>query len=231
MPTILILGAGPRIGLSLAEKFKSEGYTVVLASRNPDIELAKAKGYETVSVNAGDINGVREAFKKVSSLHGIPNVVVYNAMGLTYPGNFDDPYLTVTPESFAQDMNANAIGAFTAMQETLLGWKKLEGVATAFIVTGSILPYSPLPLAFTLGAGKSALAHLVTCGAQLYGKEGHRFYYVSQVTKDGTTLTSNDQVVAEAHVKVYWDLVNQQEQGKWDVRFCETGELVVKDAA
>ncbi|KAH8819057.1 hypothetical protein F5884DRAFT_1671 [Xylogone sp. PMI_703] len=228
MPTILILGAGPRIGLAVAERFKDGGYTVVLAKRNSIDEEAKAKGYETVSVDAGNLNSIKEVFKTVTTQYGIPSVVVYNAMSITYPKDFNDPYLSVTPESFAQDLSVLAVGTFAAIQETLTGWKQLGGGPKAFIATGSLLPQNPLPLGFTLGAGKSAMEHLIDCGAQMYGKQGYRFYYASQGTNEGRALPSNDLVSAETHANVYWDLANQQGQGDWDVRFTGTGELISK---
>jgi len=43
--TILILGAGPRIGYSVADKFKAEGYQVAVASRTPDAKKLKKKGF------------------------------------------------------------------------------------------------------------------------------------------------------------------------------------------
>jgi hypothetical protein len=33
-------------------------------------------------------------------------------------------------------------------------------------------------------------------------------------------------VVAAAHGEVYWELVNEKEQGVWDVRFLGDGQIV-----
>jgi hypothetical protein len=45
-----------------------------------------------------------------------------------------------------------------------------------------------------------------------------RFYFASQVTEDGNAVQNPD-VSASAHASLYLDLVNQKEQGEWDVRF------------
>jgi short-subunit dehydrogenase involved in D-alanine esterification of teichoic acids len=78
MPVVLILGGGPRIGYGVGEQFKAKGYNVIIASRHPNLTAAKESGFETISLDLGDSNGIQEAFGKVSQSHGIPNVVIYN---------------------------------------------------------------------------------------------------------------------------------------------------------
>ena len=76
--TIFILGAGPRIGWSVAEKFKAEGYKVAVGSRRPDIFKVRQEGFLPVSVDLGSVQSIEEAFEKVTKELGVPNVVVYN---------------------------------------------------------------------------------------------------------------------------------------------------------
>jgi hypothetical protein len=119
-------------------------------------------------------------------------------MSLTFPTNADDLYSSVTPEAIVRDMAVSITGAYAAIQATLASWKGLKRGPKIFIVTGSILPHTPVPVGFTLGAGKSTLMHLVNCGAMVYGGKGNRFYYATQVTNLGRML-SNDEVVGEAY--------------------------------
>lgn len=83
---ILILGAGPRVGYSVARKFKREGYNVAVASRNPDEQKAKEEGFLAVTVDLVDISSVKAAFAQVKEKLGIPNVVVYN--GISSPTGY-----------------------------------------------------------------------------------------------------------------------------------------------
>lgn len=82
--TILILGAGPRVGYSVARKFKAENYNIAVGSRNPDIKKAQDEGFHPLTVDVGDAQSVEAAFEEVQEKLGVPNVVVYN-------GNFFKP--------------------------------------------------------------------------------------------------------------------------------------------
>jgi NAD(P)-dependent dehydrogenase (short-subunit alcohol dehydrogenase family) len=79
--TILILGAGPRVGGSVAQKFKAEGYKVAIGSRNPDIAAATNAGFLPITVDLTNIQSVEAAFALVTKSLGVPNVVVYNGEG------------------------------------------------------------------------------------------------------------------------------------------------------
>jgi NAD(P)-dependent dehydrogenase (short-subunit alcohol dehydrogenase family) len=76
--TILVLGAGPRVGFAVARKFKAEGYQVAVGSRNPDINKAKQEGFLPISADLTDLESVTAAFVEVKGRLGTPNVVVYN---------------------------------------------------------------------------------------------------------------------------------------------------------
>lgn len=76
-PVILILGAGPNIGQSVARKFASKGYKVALAARS----LKEGDSTEKQLIIPSDLsktNDVINAFAKVKEVFGIPSVVVYN---------------------------------------------------------------------------------------------------------------------------------------------------------
>ncbi|PVH75405.1 epimerase/hydratase [Cadophora sp. DSE1049] len=223
--TILILGAGPRAGWSVARKFKAEGYQVAVGSRNPDVKKATEENILTVTVDLTKTESVEDAFAHVKKSLGIPNVVVYNAATITFPEDFDDPF-SISPQALMNDTKLNAFGAYVALREAVKGFKELSvGTPKAFIATGNVLPFKPHPAGVTLGAGKAALVHLVDIAAKAYRKGNFRFYFASQVTSSGDTIAYPD-LSGGAHGLVYWELVNQTEQGAWDVRFLEDGRLV-----
>jgi NAD(P)-dependent dehydrogenase (short-subunit alcohol dehydrogenase family) len=78
--TIIVLGAGPGIGYSVAKKFKAEGYEVAVGSRKPDADKAKAEGFLPITVDLTDLQSVEAAFALVNEKFGAPNVVVYNGI-------------------------------------------------------------------------------------------------------------------------------------------------------
>ena len=83
-PVLLILGAGPNIGASLAAKFASYGYKIALVSRSLKPGTS-AKGYLNIvgDLSNPDVQHVPSIFKEVEEKLGTPSVVVYN--GTTSP--------------------------------------------------------------------------------------------------------------------------------------------------
>jgi NAD(P)-dependent dehydrogenase (short-subunit alcohol dehydrogenase family) len=75
-PVVLILGAGPNIGLNVANEFAANGYKAVVTSRNPPQDLKDSWSY--VQGDLSDPNSVVDIFSKVRKLCGEPSVVVYN---------------------------------------------------------------------------------------------------------------------------------------------------------
>ncbi|KAH9216722.1 hypothetical protein DL95DRAFT_424331 [Leptodontidium sp. 2 PMI_412] len=205
--TILILGAGPKVGRSVARKFKAEGYQVAVGSRNPDVKKATEEDILTVTVDLTKTESVEDAFAQVKKSLGIPNVVHQ-------------------PSSFNERHETQCVGAYAALREAVKGFKELiVGTLKSFIATGNVLPFKPHPAGVTLGAGKATLVHLVDIAAKAYRKGNFRFYFASQVTSSGDTIAYPD-LSGGAHGLVYWELVNQTEQGAWDVRFLEDGRFV-----
>lgn len=86
MATVFILGAGPRIGLSVARAFKRNGYKVAIGSRNPNASEAESEGIHTVQVDLAETAAVEKAFADVRATVGTPNIVIYNGKsGLCAP--------------------------------------------------------------------------------------------------------------------------------------------------
>lgn len=76
-PVILILGAGPNIGINVARIFGSKGYKVALASRSLKDQDSTSDQLNIPS-DFSDPNSIVDAFSKVKAVFGIPSVVVYN---------------------------------------------------------------------------------------------------------------------------------------------------------
>lgn len=192
--TILVLGAGPRVGYSVAQKFKVEGYNVAVGSRKPDTEAATKAGFLPITVDLTNIQSVEEAFVQVTKEFGPLNVIVYNGKSLllkisslsraecfdtaatvTFPKDFANPFATVDPEAFVKDLNLNLVGAYVAIREAVKGFENLDSNAPkAFIATGNVLPWQPHPAGVTLGSGKAALTHVIAIGADAYKGSNYR---------------------------------------------------------
>ena len=76
---ILILGAGPRIGTSLAKTFAAKGYKVALASRKAS-EANNTTNEVHIQSDFADPSTIPKVFSQVKAALGIPSVVVYNGL-------------------------------------------------------------------------------------------------------------------------------------------------------
>ena len=76
-PVILILGAGPKVGLPVAEAFASKGYKVAIAARSLN-EADSTNNQLNIKSDFANPEDVLNAFVKVRKELGIPSVVVYN---------------------------------------------------------------------------------------------------------------------------------------------------------
>ena len=76
-PIILILGAGARIGGSVAKTFAAKGYKVALASRKKPEVSDNATEFHVQS-DFADPDSVVKVFSHVKASLGVPSVVVYN---------------------------------------------------------------------------------------------------------------------------------------------------------
>jgi hypothetical protein len=75
-----------------------------------------------------------------------------------------------------------ATGNYTAINEFLAGWKdEKNDLPKAYISTGNILPWKPVPLAVTLGSGEAARAHTIDLASRLYKQEVFRSVPVNAV--------------------------------------------------
>ena len=211
-PTILILGAGARVGAAVARKFSREGYKVAAAARSTNTESADLN----IKADFSDPSSIKGIFDEVNSKLGIPDVVLYNAAGAkATPGN---DTLSVSLEDYTAAVNIGVNSAFAAAQQAVLGFAKLPAdVRKTFILTGNCLNTMVMPALLNLGVSKSAAAHMIQASAQSYADKGYQFYYGDERTPEGKPVMNN--VNGEGHADFYWELSQRKEQGPWDATF------------
>jgi NAD(P)-dependent dehydrogenase (short-subunit alcohol dehydrogenase family) len=175
-PVVLILGAGPRIGASVAEKFASEGYKVALVSRsgNGTKTTEHVLSLKADFTKPDSIPALFEAVK--TEFHVSPSVVIYNAAALTMPSDKDSIF-SISAESVGADLNINVVSPYVAAQQAVIGWETLpKETKKTFIYTGNITNVSivPMPMMLNLGMGKSASAFWIGLAAAMYSAKGFR---------------------------------------------------------
>ncbi|KAI8315990.1 Glucose 1-dehydrogenase [Colletotrichum sp. SAR11_59] len=209
-PVVLILGAGPKVGIPAAKAFASKGYKVAIAARSLD-EADSTDEQLNIKSDFTNPEHVVRAFAKVKKELGIPSVVIYNAGAATFspPG---DPF-AISLDSFQRDMTVNSTSVFVAAQQAVLGFADLPVDAPrTFFFTGNILNVTALPQFLESGAGKSASAHMMMAAAVEYKEKGFKFYYVDERKADGSAAFKID---GEVHSKLFLELVEAKTQGPW----------------
>lgn len=173
-PVVLILGAGPRIGVSVAEKFASSGYKVAVVSRSGNKTVEGVLSLKADLTKPDSISALFNAVK--TEFHVSPSVVIYNAAALTNPPAKESMFST-SAESVESDLNVNVISPYVAAQQAVIGWETLpKETKKTFIYTGNIMNVSilPMPMMLTLGMGKAASAFWIGLADAMYSARGFR---------------------------------------------------------
>lgn len=172
----LILGSGPRVGASVADKLASVGYKIAVASRSGS-GSKNDKGYLSLKADFSQPESIPALFEAVKTEFGTaPSVVVYNAATLTPPPNGESIFSIAAPK-FTNDILVNTVSPFVAAQEAVKGWDNLpKEVKKSFIYTGNITNtvVLPVPMFVTLGVGKSASAYWLGVADASLAAKGYR---------------------------------------------------------
>ena len=215
---LLLVGAGPGLGLAVARRFAVGGYRVTLLARKTDRlgELAQSLDdtgaeIDTIEADASDSDDLRARMTELYGSDGAPGVVIYNAvMGAP------DQLMSSTAAHLQTAYTVDVIGAIVIAQVAAPAMRA-AGFGT-IVVTGGGFADHPIPALATISLGKAALRAAATMlGADL-GPDGIRV----------ATLTIAGQIVAgtafdpERIAERYWEVV--QTDGPWQAEFRFTGE-------
>jgi short-subunit dehydrogenase len=215
---LLLVGAGPGLGLAIARRFAVGGYAVTLVARNSDgleglvSSLADTRAeIDTMSADASDSEGLRERMSALYRRHGAPGLIVYNAV-MGAPDQLLSSSVAHLQEAFAVDV----IGAIVVAQVAAPAMRA-AGVGT-ILVTGGGFADHPIPALATVSLGKAALRSAATMlGADLE-PDGIRV----------ATVTILGQIVAgtafdpERIAEHYWGVVHSD--GPWQSESRFAGE-------
>lgn len=175
-PVALILGAGPRVGSTVANKLASNGYAVAIASRK-GTNSRNTNGFLSIKVDLAHVASVKMVFDAVKAEFGAaPSFIVYNAATMT-PPPVENLIFSIPPESVASDLVVNTISPFAAARQAVEEWATLpHEAAKVFVYTGNIsnVKVVPFPMTLTLGVGKSASSYWLGMADTTYSAQGYR---------------------------------------------------------
>ncbi|KAI1121778.1 hypothetical protein F5Y10DRAFT_93303 [Nemania abortiva] len=218
-PVALILGSGPRVGASVAQKFASTGYKVAVASRQ-GTGSKTPEGYLSLKADFSKPDSIPALFDAVKAeFNSAPSVIVYNAATLT-PPPVKDSIFSIPVESVTSDLNVNTVSPYVAAQQAMAGWETLPAsTKKSFIFTGNILNLSilPVPMYTNLGMGKSATAFWLGVADSTYAAKGYRFFYADERKEDGASKGSA--IDGPAHADFFAQLASHEGNVPWLATF------------
>ena len=208
----LVIGTGPKLGLSVARRFGRGGHAVAIVARKADAledmrKTLAADGSECVAI-AADMSAEGEAARVVKATQsslGPVEVLVYNAAALGVRGLPSEIDLDLLNET----LRVNLLSALTATQAAIPDMRKL-GRGTVVFTNGTwgLTPSAPF---CAIGLAKAALRNLALSFAEELAPDNVHVasFMISGVIKAGTEFDPD--LLAEK----YWALHEQPSQS-WE---------------
>jgi NAD(P)-dependent dehydrogenase (short-subunit alcohol dehydrogenase family) len=159
--TALIVGAGKGLSASLARLCAAEGMRVVLAARNIDKldDLARETGATIVRCDASQPADVAALFDEVERVHGVPDLVVYNASG-----RYRADIQSIEADKLESTLRVTAFGGFLVSQAAAV--RMLARGHGTILLTGATASVKGLPGSTPFAMGKFALRGMAQCLAR-----------------------------------------------------------------
>jgi short-subunit dehydrogenase len=216
---LLIVGAGPGLGMAIGRRFATGGYRVTLVARSTDRldDLASSladTGSEiaTIAVDASDPEGFRARMIELYGGADAPGVVVYNAV-MGAPDQLLSASVDHLQAAFAVDVVSAIVLAQVAAPSM-----QASGRGTILFTGGGFADH-PISALATISLGKAALRSAATMlGADL-GPDGIR---VATLTIAGQIGPAGSPFAPERIADRYWDVVGTD--GPWQSEFRFTGD-------
>lgn len=170
MPTLLVVGAGPRLGGAIARRFARDGFDVALLADRLETVAALGETLQREGVTTGwavadvaDDAAVRTAIGRFAEYAGSLDVVVHNVSVWRESSTLD-----LAPADLLADVRAGAASLLTIAQAAAA----FMPPGSTLLATGSAAADSPSKGAPTLGVQKAALRALVQAMAPDLAERG-----------------------------------------------------------
>ena len=178
----LITGGNRGIGLAIAEKFKQDGYQVIVTHRSG----SAPQGLDGVIMDVTDSDSVNNAVKTIEEKYGRIDVLVANA-GITKDGLV----MRMSDEDFESVVETNLMGAFRVARACTRGMLKQKSGRIIFV--GSVVGMLGSAGQVNYAATKSGIIGMARSFARELGSRG----ITANVVAPGFVETEMTQVLDE----------------------------------
>ncbi len=216
MAGALIIGAGPGLGLAVAERFAREGMPIALAARSRgtlDGSAAALAGWHvpvlTVVADAGDEAAMVAAVTEAGERFGTPEALVYNAA-------------VIQQDSIGQLSQAEQVAAWKVNVVGALRAAATVGPAMARRGSGSIILTGGMPVPdasyVSLSLGKAAIRAVTSMLAQQFGASG---VHAATVTVAGPIASGT--IFDPADIAEHYWRLHAQRPAEWELEVVYDG--------
>jgi NAD(P)-dependent dehydrogenase (short-subunit alcohol dehydrogenase family) len=220
----VIAGVGPGLGASLARKFAKEGCRLAVLARSSDFleslsEEIRRRGTDILAIptDIGEADQVAAAFERIRDQLGPVDVLINNASA---SGPFGQPFVELTPESFARGWQVGVLGSFLCSQAVVPDMVIKN--AGCILFTGATS--SVRGGAITFSSAKFGMRGLAQALARELWPKG---IHVAHIIIDGVIRENESEPGTEdqnaeplmnpaAIAEVYWGLV-RQDRSTWSM--------------
>ena len=213
----LIVGVGDGLSASLARTFKSEGFDISLASRNPQHfqNLTKIVDAKAFKCDSSSHEEVKNMFIEIDKIEKIPNLVIYNPSS-----RIRGPIEELDPDATKKAIEITCFGAFLVAQQAVLRMKKM-GFGSIFF-TGASAGVKGFPNSSVFAMGKFGLRGLAqSLARELHPKNIHIGHFVIDGSISKNNSISNekdDQLCPDEIAKRYLEFYYQKRSSwSWEI--------------
>lgn len=159
MKTIVIVGAGPGLGMAIGQKFGQNGFQVALVSRHQDkldnlAAQLKSEGIEASGFAADLYNPeqLTQAFDQIKEKYGFIDVLEFSPTVGQFPPT---PAMNVTADNALDQFQGLVLGAIHSVQQVLPAM--LERQTGAILFTTGLSAIYPNPMMGNVGIALGGL--------------------------------------------------------------------------
>ena len=222
-PVCLVVGGGPGIGYSVARRWASSGYQVVITRRGAidqdQLDKECCKGVVALQADVTDEKRMKAVVEEVEARFGVIQSLVYNAGSGVFK-----KYENLTVAELEKSFAINTSGLLIAAK--LVCPKMVKGGGGVLAITGATASLRGKPFTAGFAPAKAGQRMLAQSLARELGPQNvHVFYAIIDGGVRAGAEEGGKQMDPEDIAETYWR-VAQQKRSAWtfevDMRpFCE----------